>query len=110
MDWIKEGLFVASAAYIYQEITHQKILKNDNLKYATIGGIFGLLVGPRLESYVRNDPNIAPDMKKKLLSGALFGAAGYAMGDKIVDQAKKTFSGLEKKVKTAVDKTAAPEN
>jgi hypothetical protein len=99
MDWIKEAIFVASAAYIYQEITHQKIMENDNLKYATIGGIFGLLVGPKLEQYIRNEPDLSPEAKNKLLSGALFGAAGYAFGDKIVGQAKKTFSGLEKKVK-----------
>jgi hypothetical protein len=98
MDWIKEGLFVGAVAYIYQEITHQKIMKNDNLKYATLGGIFGLLVGPKLEHYVRNDPNIAPEVKNKLLSGAMFGAAGYAFGDKLMVQAKKAVGSLESKV------------
>jgi hypothetical protein len=105
MDWVKDALFVGAAAYIYQTITHNKVLEDANLKYATLGGVFGLLVGPKLEQYIKNDADIRPEIKDKLLATALFGAAGYAIGDKVVGQAKKSFGGLEKKIgKPAADK------
>jgi len=112
MDWMKEALFIGAAAYMYQEITHNKVLEDANIKYATLGGVLGLLVGPRLEQYIKNDAEIKPEIKDKLLATALFGAAGYAIGDKVVGQAKKTFGGLEGKVsKPAADKAveAKPE-
>ncbi len=98
MDLLREGLFIGAIAYAYQEITKQKILNDANLKYATLGGVLGLMVGPRVEDYIRADKNLDPEMKKKLLGTGVGAALGYALGDKVSDQAKKTFSPLEKRV------------
>lgn len=98
MDLLREGLFVGAVAYLYQEITKKKILDNANLRYATIGGVFGLVAGPRIEQYIRNDKSLTPEMKNKILGAGVGGVAGYALGDKFADQTKKTFSPLEKRL------------
>jgi predicted aconitase len=99
MDWVKEALFIGAIAYAYQEVTKQKILDNSNLKYATLGGVLGLLVGPRIEQYIKNDAELTQDMKNKLLGAGIGAVGGYALGDRVAGQAKKSFGGLEKKLK-----------
>ncbi|KYK26360.1 hypothetical protein AYK26_05195 [Euryarchaeota archaeon SM23-78] len=98
MDVIKEGTFVIAAAYTYYAITGQKIFEHANLKYATVGGILGLVLGPKIEQYIRSDPDLTPEMKNKLLGAAVGGIGGYALGDKVASQTKKSFGGLEKRV------------
>jgi len=99
MDWVKEALFVAAVAYAYQEVTHQKILDNDHLKYGTMGFILGMAAGPKIEKYIKSEPNISKETKEKILGGAISAYLGYNLTPKVIGQAKKTFSGLEKKIK-----------
>ena len=98
MNWVKEGLFLGAIAYVYQEITNQKILDNNNLKYATIGGVLGLVLGPKIEDYINKEESLTPEMRKKILGAGVGAIGGYALGDKIADQTKKTFAPLEKRV------------
>ncbi|MBU1198747.1 MAG: hypothetical protein KKF46_00010 [Nanoarchaeota archaeon] len=98
MDILREGLFLGAVAYLYQEVTKQKVMENVNLRYATLGGVLGLVIGPKIEQYIKSDPDISSEMKDKLLGAGIGAIGGYAFGDKIKEQAKKTFGGLEKKV------------
>jgi hypothetical protein len=94
------GLALVAGYYI---MNRMKSEENEDFKRLIMGAGVGTLTaikGPELYNYLKDwYVNMDESTKKKLMTGALSGTAGYALGDKIVEFISSRNEKTPKKTK-----------